>query len=380
MNILFLALDIDLSNQRGDAIHTRELSRFLGARGNRVDLVTATSAGAAVGLGLNVQHHTTPAGSDFKIVCSCAAIARQAAADVVYERRLSPKIAFGVGRLLGIPFVVEVNGSEEELAIQGRPATQSRWKRWLRRQMYRRAARIIAMTEPLAAEVRERYGLPLDRVTVVPNGVDPDRFSPIDPEEARRRLGLSAGPWILFVGNLALWQGVDGLIRAMPKILERHPAAKVVIVGGGDLRIFLEDLARDLGLRESITFLGPIPYEKVPLHVGASTVGVVTSTRRMNERIGRSPLKAYEYLACARPVVASDVPGVAELVRTAGAGLVVPPDDPGALADAIARLLANPEEARAMGERGRRFVASECSWARTAERVEGVLRGAVGKT
>src|SRR2546422_1487511 len=120
MSVLFLALDVDASLDRGDAVHTRELARYLSARGNIVHLVTASAPGQALGLPSNVRPYQRPPGGDLGVVRACTAIARQAAANVIYERRLSPKIAFAVSRLVGIPFVVEVNGTEEEADLQAR--------------------------------------------------------------------------------------------------------------------------------------------------------------------------------------------------------------------------------------------------------------------
>ncbi len=88
-----------------------------------------------------------------------------------------------------------------------------------------------------------------------------------------------------------------------------------------------------------------------------------------------SPLKLYEYLACARPVVVSDIPGVSDLVRGAGAGVVVPPDDPEALGEGIVNILADPEAAEAMGARGREAVLEGYTWDHTAAKVEAILRG-----
>ncbi len=379
MNILFLALDIDLMNQRGDAIHARELARFLAARGNHVDFATATRGRSVSDLGPNVHHYARPAGGDLRIVQWCAEIARKSKATILYERRLSPKIAFGVSRLTAIPFAIEINGVEEEALMQGRPDT-SPWspvKTRFRRAMYRRAARVVVVSERLASLVAARTGLSADRIAVVPNGVDPGKFAPIDAADARRRLGLPAAPWIVYVGNLVPWQGLETALRAMPLILEQNPEARFAIVGDGMLRGSLEEIVRNLRVDHAIVMTGAVGHECVPVYLSAATVCVAPFTRGRNEGIGLSPLKIFEYMACARPVVASAISGVTALFERSGGGVVVPPDNPEAFAQAVSRMLSHPDQARRMGERGRRFAIAECTWAKTAERVEHVLQEAI---
>ncbi len=380
MNILLLALDIDLRNQRGDAIHTRELARALAARGHRVDLVTATGPKEAPDLGSGVHLHARPDDGNVRTVRTCARIARQARSEVVYERRLSPKIAYSVSRLLGTPFVVEVNGIEEEAAMLGhaaKPSPLSPAKRRVRLAMFRRAARVVAVTRTLADFTQSRYRLAEDRVVVVPNGVDTERFRPMDVAAARRGLGWPDRPWVAFVGNLVPWQGIETLLRATAKMRGEGRPAHVAVVGDGMLRDALERLAVELGLGPRVTFTGPVPYEEVPARIGAATVCAAPFTRIRNEAIGLSPLKVYEYLACGRPVVASDLPGVRDVVRDSGAGLLVPPDDEAALAEALEGPLADPREAADMGRRGREYAVADCTWAMTAERVERVLQDAL---
>ena len=375
MNILFLALDIDLSNQRGDSIHTRELARFLAARGHRVDLVTATEDGVDV---RGVHHHHRPNGGDVRIVRFCSKIASDSAANVTYERRLSPKIAFGVSRLAGLPYVVEINGIEEEAAMQGREPKSAfrRVKSRIRRRMMLKASGVVAVSALLGEVVHGKYGVPRDRISVVSNGVDTDRFRPMDPSDARGQIGWAEAPWVVFVGNLVAWQGLETLMRAAPEVMESR-GARFAIVGDGQMRPSLETLGRTLGVSDRISFAGSVPYETVPLYIGAASTCVAPFTRMRNEAIGLSPLKVYEYFACGRPVVASGVPGITELMQRSGAGVVVPPDDPGALASALVEVLGNPAEAREMGEQGRAFAVNECSWKRTAEGVERALESAL---
>jgi len=198
----------------------------------------------------------------------------------------------------------------------------------------------------------------------------------MEPGAARRRLEWPEAPWVVFVGNLVAWQGLDTLVRAAPEVIEAC-GARIAIVGDGQMRSTLETLAENLGIADRVVFVGSVPYEDVPTYIGAASACVAPFTRARNEAIGLSPLKVYEYLACGRPVVASGVPGISELLQRSGAGLLVPPDDPRALAATLREVLEDPTRAREMGDRGRAFAVNECSWGRTAESVERVLKSAV---
>lgn len=375
MNVLFLALDIDLEMQRGDAIHVREITRALAARGHRVRLITATPSARVPLLGPGVDHATRPDAGDWTIVRACRRSAMEARSEVIYERRLSPKISYALSRLVGLPFIVELNGVEEEAAMQGRADTSPlrRWKARVRRRMLRRANAIVAVTPQLADHTARRLNIDPARIATVPNGVDTDRFRPLDASSARKALGMEDRPWIGFVGNLVSWQGVEFAIRAMPHVLRLHGDARLAIVGDGMSRKALESEASKLGVRSQVSFLGSVPYERVPLHIAAFAVGVAPFVRRRNEAAGLSPLKIYEYMASGRPVVASDLPGVRQALASSGGGVVVPPEDPSALAENVSRLLSDPSLRDAMGRRAREYALAECTWAKTAGRIERVL-------
>lgn len=372
MKVLFLALDVHLDMDTGDAVHVLALSQFLAARGHLIDVIGVGSVPAHAAPS-GVQYHRAPTGSDWRLVRFCSSLARGNGCDVIYERRLSPKIAFAVSRLCSKPFVVEINGIAEEAEMlrtnRSRPLLPLRARA---RQWMFRASRVVTVTDRLADRAREQYHLSPERITTVPNGVDVERFKPIDRAEARRGLPPLDGRWIVFVGNLVPWQGLDTLIRASPALHRDHGDLRFIVIGDGVQRHTLENLATEVGTSNRFAFVGAIPHDAVPAYINASEVCVAPFSRRRNEEVGLSPLKLYEYLSCARPVVASDLPGL-DFVRLQAAGVLIPPDNPDALADALSHLLKHPEDARAMGERGRAYVVRERSWAQTAERIEHVL-------
>ncbi len=375
VTVLFLALDVDLTTQRGEAIHARALARHLGARGLLVHLVTATPPSGVPNLGSGVRHWTRPDGAVLRQAFFCLDLAREVRASALYERRLSPKISYVVSRTLGIPFLIEVNGIEDEIALLGRqlaPWHPIRFR--IRGRMYRAAAAVITVSTQLSAYVGRIHGLIDQRLVTIPNGVDLDRFRPGDLSVSRASLGLLPGRWIAFVGNLVPWQGVSTLIRAFAIVLKSCPDARLVIVGDGILRESLEAVARDLGVAEHVRFAGSVPHEQIPRFIAASTICAAPFSRERNERIGLSPLKLYEYLAGGRPVVASDVPGVREVLLRSGAGITVPPDNDQALSAALVSLLDDPPRANAMGSAGRTFAVNECSWTRVAKRVDELIR------
>ena len=268
----------------------------------------------------------------------------------------------------GVPVIQECNGSWED-AFAAWPSMRavSPLVRALQRWQYRAADAVIAVSDTLAewvSDVADR-----DDVLVSPNGANATVFTPDVP----RRVGLPQR-YVVFFGQFAPWQRIEVLLTAV-----KRPAwpdgVELVIVGDGALRLVVEGAA---ATDPRVHYLGMLPYAEVPRVVaGALAAAVLTYAP---ERAGYSPLKLYEAMACGVPVVCSDTPGQAEYVREHSAGIVVPPEDPDAVAAAVAELAGDPQTARAMGARGRRAVEERYSWtARAVERLAMVERAVAAR-
>ena len=228
--------------------------------------------------------------------------------------------------------------------------------------LIRSAAGVIAVTPRLGTLIADRYGVDPARIHVVANGVDSALFHPMERETARADLGLEGGATICFVGNLVRWQGIDTLVEAIPMTAGD---TSFLIVGDGPDRLQLESRANDLGVAFRVRFVGTVAHQSVPLYIAASDVCVAPFTAERNLSSGVSALKVYEYLACARPVIVSDVPGAANLVAEYGSGVTVPPDDPGSLASAINAVVRNPAFAE-RAQRASALVREAHSWSNRA--------------
>lgn len=260
----------------------------------------------------------------------------------------------------GARFVFEVNG--DAFGEQG-------WRRGVPRALAilaadwlncRLADRIVALTPGLKAMVERRYGASPRKVRLIPSGTDVGRLRPLDPASCRQALGLSPdGAVVLFLGVLYRHQGVQTLLAAAPEIRRRSPGTRFLIVGDGPARAGLEAQAGALGLSSAVTFAGQVPYERVALYLGAADCCVAPFTADRGEA---SPLKLFDYMAAARPVVAAAIPSIRALIDASGAIVEVRPDDPEALAREIVALLGDPGRRRRLGEAGRRYVEAHHGW------------------
>jgi glycosyltransferase involved in cell wall biosynthesis len=229
--------------------------------------------------------------------------------------------------------------------------------RWLTRRAMRNARRIIAISHALARFVRDVEGA--DEASIVPvhYGLRVEGLKGTETDQARAALGSRPGERVIgFVGRLIEQKGVDVLLDAFPRIREQHPEAALVIVGDGPLRRDLHARAERLG--PGVRFAGWI--DQAVRTMAACDIVVMPSRW---EGLG---LVALEALACARPLVASDVDALPEIVRNRETGLLVPPGDPSALAAAVVALLNEPGWAASLGEAGREDVRDRFSIERMA--------------
>jgi glycosyltransferase involved in cell wall biosynthesis len=260
--------------------------------------------------------------------------------------------------------VLEVNADPLEfMSVEGASDRARRLARWALGVSARASDLVVAVTPGLARRLVEDFRVQRDKVVVIPSATDSEHFAPMEAAAARRQLGLEPErPLVGFVGLFYRHQGVPTLLHALAKLRPGMPRDGALVVGDGAMRAEWQALARALQLEDVVRFTGQVPYASAPAYFNAMDVVVAPFTAHRGET---SPFKVLDALACARPVIASDLPSVRPLVES-GALRLVPPDDPGALADAIAELLADPVHRVAMGWRGRGYVEQHASWDRAA--------------
>jgi D-inositol-3-phosphate glycosyltransferase len=204
------------------------------------------------------------------------------------------------------------------------------------RELVRDCHRIIAATEKGRGELVSYYDASLEKISVVPCGVNLELFRHLDKETARRSLGLNGHNILLFVGRIDPLKGIDKLLMALPKLDTRRNLKLLVIGGDEDSQPEVERLqrlSRSLHIQDSVTFAGIVEQKELPLYYSAADVCVIPS---YYESFG---LVALESLACGTPIVATRVGGIESVVRQGQNGYMVEDNAPLRLADRVAALL-----------------------------------------
>lgn len=213
------------------------------------------------------------------------------------------------------------------------------------------------------------------RLAQLSPGVDVDRFTPdADGESVRRRLGLGAAPVVVCVSRVVARKGQDVLVAGWPRVLDRHPDARLLLVGGGPADASLHRTVTRLGLEHSVVLTGPVPTEDLPAHYAAGDVfAMPCRTRRGGLDVEGLGMVFLEAAACGRPVVAGTSGGAPETVQEGVTGHVVDPRSADAVAATIVGLLADPARRRAMGAAGRAWVERRWSWTTIAATFDELL-------
>jgi glycosyltransferase involved in cell wall biosynthesis len=261
---------------------------------------------------------------------------------------------------------VSVTVAEEMPLLLGKPSlapTAGKLARLDRREalVWTRASAYVTITHALAEELRHRYGA-RERVFVIPDGARP-------AAAADRPTGPSFVA--AYAGHLYPWKGVDVFVRALALV----PGVDGLIVGGhpgeADLER-VERLAAELGLGPRLTITRLLPPQEVAGALRRASVLVLPNPASAISERYTSPLKLFEYLAVGRPIIASDLTALREVLTDGTTALLVAPGDPGALARAIDRLRADPALASRLAEAAR-ALAPRYSWDARAARIEGAL-------
>ena len=222
--------------------------------------------------------------------------------------------------------------------------------------LYRRAARIVSVTHSFR-RVLSGNGIPADKIAVVRNGADLKGFTPgPKPEALAKRHALEDRFVAAYIGTIGMAHGLGTILETAQRMKD-HPSIAFLLVGDGAERAALEQESRDRGLR-NVIFAGPVNKEQVREYWRLADAALVLLRDRPVFR-HVLPSKMFEAMATERPIVLGVLGESAELLRTAGAGVVIQPESAEQLEAALRRLAADPQGASSMGRKGRRFVEAE---------------------
>ncbi|HYL80030.1 MAG TPA: glycosyltransferase family 4 protein [Candidatus Acidoferrum sp.] len=282
----------------------------------------------------------------------------------VHCGRVMPEgvIGYLLRRIARIPYCVYAHGEEIGTALSSRQLTL------LMRCAYGAADRIIANSRNTQALLC-RVGVPEARVTRIAPGVDIRHFTPGDPEDSRRRLGLQGQRVLLSVGRLQRRKGQDLVIQALPGLLADMPDLCYLIVGTGEEDSRLRSLADELGVGSHVRFAGAVPDRELPDFYRACDVFVLPNREEANQDIEGFGIVFLEANACGKPVVGGRSGGTSDAVVDGLTGLLVDGENLSAIAHALRSLLRDRGRAAALGAEGRRRVVESFSWEQVTEQI-----------
>jgi glycosyltransferase involved in cell wall biosynthesis len=277
-----------------------------------------------------------------------------------------------VAEALGIPWVYEVRGQLADTwaatrAPEARTSEKYRLFQARETDVMRAADLVVTLGDVMKANI-VAAGIAPEKIILAPNAVGGAFLEePRDTASARRELGLAEdGLYIGTVSSLVGYEGLDDLVRAFAILAPSFPELRLLIVGDGVAGPALREQVRELGLADRTIFTGRVPRDLTPLYHQALDVFVVP---RKDLEVTRAvtPLKPVEALASARPVVASDLPALREIIDDGGNGLLAPAEDPDALSRMVARVLADEGLRTGLGRRGREQVLRTRTWKANAQ-------------
>jgi glycosyltransferase involved in cell wall biosynthesis len=287
--------------------------------------------------------------------------------------------AVALGQHFGLPVVYEVRGFFEELWASGHEmaaAAELTDRRYAReRQVMLASDAVVTIADGMRDELIG-FGIPESHVTVIPNAVDETQFTPMDADPAlRARYGLADRTVIGYISTLdSKREAIDVLLQATAELVRAGLPVSCLVVGEGRLRPRFEALARELGLGGAAVFTGAVPHEEVARYYALIDVFVIPR-RSDRAAVFTTPLKPFEAMAMARPLLVSDQPALVDTTGHGERGLSYAADDPSALAAQVRTLIEQPELRRTLGQAGRAWVVRERTWSANGRRYRELFDG-----
>lgn len=289
--------------------------------------------------------------------------------DIIYMRRSMTFVPAVASLILGLPFFFEVNDDPYRRDARSSGAyIRYIFSLFLDHFNILIARRIFIISEHIANNIYRHFPfISKKKIVITESGTNTVLFYPMDKKHAASTTGLdSDNLYLTFVGTLLPHQGIDTLLESAHLIIDAFPESRFLIIGEGPMKIVWQRMALTKNLKRFFIFTGQIPYEQVPAWIGVSDICLAPYRKDAGLR---SPVKIYDYMACARPVVASDITGCTDKFKDTGGVILVPPEEPKALARVVIELLSDPLKREKMGRMARKWVEKNASRKMIARRV-----------
>jgi PEP-CTERM/exosortase A-associated glycosyltransferase len=284
--------------------------------------------------------------------------------------------ALKVAKKYKIPLVYECRAFWEDAAVDHGTSTEGGLRyyltKWLETYVFKRADAVTTICEGLRSDIASR-GIPAEKITVIPNAVDIERFSyKVKPDQQlRTQLSLQNKTVLGFIGSFYAYEGLPLLLEALPTILLNKPEIRLLLVGGGPQEALIKQKTKELGLEEAVIFTGRVPHERVQDYYNQVDIFVYPRlSMRLTDLV--TPLKPLEAMAQGRLVVASDVGGHKELIQNNNTGCLFKAGDTNDLATIVLRLLDTSEQWDRFRVAGRNYVESNRNWMKSVANYESV--------
>ena len=296
---------------------------------------------------------------------------REEKPDFIYERYAFFNFSGALmARLLNVPLVVEVN------EISGHKRVRGQYFLGLaglvERRVFRTAVVVITVSDFLQHEIKQKVGRDIEVMTI-PNGVPQSWIQKLPDEQTvhdlRRQLNLLDKKVVCFIGGLVHWHNFDMLLEVIGMVQKELPETVLLIVGDGPLHEHIEQTVSRLRLcAESVRMIGKVPHAEIPLYIKMSDVAIIPETNDF-----RSPIKMFEYMSMARPVVAPRMPPIQAIITNGRDGQLFEPGNKTSCRDALLQVLINPEYAHVLGQAAYEKIIAHYTWEKHAQEILSIM-------
>jgi glycosyltransferase involved in cell wall biosynthesis len=352
---------------KGSSLHVREIIGSFLKRGAEIELFAVRPGGEKPASWRPVRMHQLSSGdgseeSVYNANEHLQSALEESSCDMVYERySLWSFAGMEFARERQIPGILEVNAPLIREQSAYRELSNHPLAEEVAQRAFMAATALIAVSEEVA-DYLASCGVSRDKLHVIPNAINPERFS----SNVAPAMPVAPGQCTIgFVGSLRPWHGLHVLIDAFKRVAASDPSYRLLIVGDGPERARLSSLATPhLSL---VTMVGAVPADEVPAWL--ASIDLAVAPYPAMQEFYFSPLKVYEYMAAGRAVIASRIGQLQTLLEHGHTGWHVPPGDAGALADAIVYLRERPQLRARIGQAARKMVLANHTWDAVAERI-----------